>query len=341
MASLIRFICLAMLLLVAFVSPARADTDPADLPDGTDVKGTSDHPLIQRFKGSNIRFMEKKAFSELLIALSNARIDNPKTRTVEGVSTSLVYVMPKDVSTLEAIRGYQEELAKLGTVQVLFQGVNSGSRQELDNFIDDFMKNTYGQESSGSKWMSWNKEYRYAALQIKRPEGDMFVTIYAGLNADTSGGNYYVIPRDRVAVRLDIIEPKPRVARMVTITSTEMSAELNKNGRIALYGILFDTAKADVKPESKASLVEIAKLMKADPKLRLMVVGHTDTQGLFEPNRDLSTRRAKAVVLALTTQYGADAKRLQSFGASFAAPVATNVSEAGRAKNRRVELVAY
>ena len=121
----------------------------------------------------------------------------------------------------------------------------------------------------------------------------------------------------------------------------ELSAEINKNGRIALYGILFDTAKADVKAESKDSLAEIAKLMKADPKLRLMVVGHTDTQGLFEPNRDLSTRRAKAVVLALTTQYGVDGKRLQSFGASFAAPVASNASEAGRAKNRRVELVAY
>jgi len=341
MSSLTRVVCLAMLLVTALVSPAFAAGDPADLPDGTDVKGSSDHPLIQRFKGSSIRFMEKKAFSEFVIGLSSARIDNPKSRTVEGVSTSLVYVMPKDVSTLEAIRGYQEELAKLGVVQVLFQGVNSGARQELDNFVDDFMKRNYGQESSGSKWMSWNKEYRYAALQIKRPEGDMFVTIYAGLNAKTAGGNYYVIPEDRVAVRLDIIEPKPRVARMVTVTSSEMSAELTKNGRVSLYGILFDTAKADVKPDSKAALTEIAKLMKADPKLKLLVVGHTDTQGLFEPNRDLSNRRAKAVVLALTTQFGADAKRLQSFGASFAAPVATNASEAGRAKNRRVELVAY
>lgn len=331
----------AVCLLVTTFSPCAWAADVSDVPDGKDIKGATDHPLIQRFKGSDIRFEDKKAFSDLVISLSNARIDNPKTRTVEGVSTTLVYLMPKDVSTLEAIRGYQEELAKLGTVQVLFQGVNSGARQELDNFIDDFMKMTYGQESAGSKWMSWNKEYRYAALEIKRPEGDMFVTVYAGFNARTSGGDYYTIPADRVAVRLDIIEPKPRVARMVTVTSAEMSAELAKNGRVSLYGILFDTAKADIKPESKAALVEIAKLMTDDPKLRLMVVGHTDTQGLFEPNRDLSTRRAKAVALALATQYGSDPKRLQSFGASFAAPVASNASEVGRAKNRRVELVAF
>ncbi len=341
MSSLTRFIFLPILLLVALVSPVHAAVDPADLPDGTDVKGTSDHPLIQRFKGSSIRFMEKKAFSELTMSLSSAEVTPFKNRTVEGVSTTLLYVMPNDLATLEAMRAYQAEFAKLGQVQVLFQGVNAGARKELDSFGADFYKQTYGDESPSSKWMIFNKEFRYMALQVKRPDGDMFVTIYAGLNADTSGGYYYIVPPNRVGVRIDIVEPKARVARMTTVTSTEMSAEIAKNGRVSLYGILFDTAKADVKPESKASLVEIAKLMKADTKLRLMVVGHTDTQGLFEPNRDLSTRRAKAVVLALTTQYGVDAKRLQSFGASFAAPVATNASEAGRAKNRRVELVAF
>lgn len=341
MSSLARTFCSGMFLLASLVSTAHAAGDPADLPDGSDVKGASDHPQIQRVEGSGIRFMDKKAFSELAMSLSSVEVTPMKTRTVEGVRTTLVYVMPRDLSTLEAIRAYQAEFAKLGQVQILFQGVNSGARKELDSFGAHFYVQTYGEENQSSKWMFFNEESRYMALQVKRPEGDMFATIYAGLNAETSGGQYYMIPSNRVGVRLDIIEAKQRVSRMVTVTSTEMSAELTKNGRIALYGILFDTAKADVKLESEASLAEIAKLMKADPKLRLMVVGHTDTQGLFEPNRDLSTRRAKAVVLALTSQYGADAKRLQSFGASFAAPVATNASEVGRAKNRRVELVAY
>jgi OmpA-OmpF porin, OOP family len=336
-----RFISFTLLLFMVLVGSAHAAIDPADLPDGTDVKGTSDHPQVQRFKGSSIRYMEKKVFGELTMSLSSANVTPFKTRTVEGVSTTLVYTMPNDLATLEAMRAYQAEFAKLGEVHVLFQGVNSGGRKELDDFGADFFKQTYGDENGSSKWMIFNKEFRYMALQIKRPDGDMFATIYAGLNADTSGGYYVMVPADRVGVRIDIIEPKPQVARMTTVSSSEMSTELTKNGRVSLYGILFDTAKADVKPESKAALLEIAKLMKANATLKLLVVGHTDTQGMFEINRDLSMRRAKAVVLALSTQYGVDAKRLQSFGASYAAPVASNASEAGRAKNRRVELVEF
>jgi len=331
------FLCLLLGSLSSFTYAA----DPAELPDGTDVKGSSDHPDIQRFKGSSIRFMEKKPFAELVMSLSSAATEPFKTETVEGVRTTLVYVMPGDLSTLEAIRAYQAELAKLGEVKVLFQGTNAGGREELDGFNTDFYTKTYGRDTVASRSMAWNEEYRYAALKVKRTDGDMFVTIYAGLNAEVSAANNQTIPFGRVGVRLDIVEPKARVERMVTVSSTEMSEEITKNGRVALYGILFDTGKADIKPESKSSLEEIAKLMKATPSLRLMVVGHTDTVGAFDVNRELSQLRAKSVVLALTTQYGVDGKRLQSFGASFAAPVATNATEAGRAKNRRVELVAF
>ncbi len=318
-------------------APAWA-ADPAKLADGTDVKGSADHPLIQRFKGSSIRFAEKKAFDELLLAMGS---EGKKPRAAEGARTTLVYVMPKDISTLEAVRGYQAELSKLGQVQILFQGVNAGGREELDSFNTAFMRQVYGDENPASRWMAWNKEYRYLALQIKRAEGDMFVALYAGFNIETSGAHDEVIPFGRTAVRLDIIEQKSREDRMITVTSGEMSNALSKTGKVSLYGILFDTAKADIKPESNAAIAEIGKLMKSTPKLRLLVVGHTDAVGAFDSNRDLSQRRAGAVVSALRTQFGIDASRLQSFGASFAAPVESNESEAGRAKNRRVELVAY
>jgi outer membrane protein OmpA-like peptidoglycan-associated protein len=79
--------------------------------------------------------------------------------------------------------------------------------------------------------------------------------------------------------------------------------------------------------------------MKEKPSLKLLVVGHTDNAGNFAANMDLSQRRAAAVVGALTGRYDVKQDRLTAIGVSFAAPVASNKSEEGRAKNRRVELV--
>ena len=111
-------------------------------------------------------------------------------------------------------------------------------------------------------------------------------------------------------------------------------------GKAAVYGIYFDTGKAEIKPESEPALKEIAKLLQADPKLKLYVVGHTDNSGGLDYNMKLSKDRADAVVKALTGKYGIAASRLSAFGVGPLAPVASNQTEEGRAKNRRVELVA-
>ena len=91
-------------------------------------------------------------------------------------------------------------------------------------------------------------------------------------------------------------------------------------------------------PEAPA-LQEIGKLLQQDPKLKLYVVGHTDNVGELQMNMDLSHRRADAVLKALTTTYGVAADRLQAYGSGPLSPVASNKDDAGRAKNRRVELV--
>ena len=100
--------------------------------------------------------------------------------------------------------------------------------------------------------------------------------------------------------------------QMVTVSANDMSKAIAATGRVALYGILFDTNKADVKPESKPALVEIDKLLKADPTLKLRVVGHTDNQGTLDANIGLSKRRAEAVNAALVAQYGIAASRLSA-----------------------------
>jgi len=94
-----------------------------------------------------------------------------------------------------------------------------------------------------------------------------------------------------------------------------------------------------VKPESEPALVEIAKLLKAEPALKLHVVGHTDNVGQLEPNLKLSKARAEAVVAVLRSRHGVAPGRLIGSGVAQLSPVASNDDEPGRAKNRRVELV--
>ena len=115
--------------------------------------------------------------------------------------------------------------------------------------------------------------------------------------------------------------------------------DLKATGHAAVYGIYFDSGKSDVKPESEAALKEVAKLLSGDPALKLLVVGHTDSVGQLEANMKLSQARAEAVVQALVKGHGVAAARLKAQGAGPIAPVATNRTEEGRAKNRRVELV--
>ena len=118
-----------------------------------------------------------------------------------------------------------------------------------------------------------------------------------------------------------------------------MAKSMTTAGHIALYGILFDFNKAEIKKKSRATLEEVAKLLESEPNLALHVVGHTDNVGTFSFNMDLSKRRAEAVVSTLINDFGISSNRLTANGVASLAPVATNTTEEGRAKNRRVELV--
>jgi OOP family OmpA-OmpF porin len=125
----------------------------------------------------------------------------------------------------------------------------------------------------------------------------------------------------------------------VVADAAALSSGLAGSGHAVVNGILFDTGKAEVKPESAAALGEVAKLLKQDPSLKLYVVGDTDNVGAFAANVELSRRRALAVAQALTAQYGIAADRLTAYGDGPTAPVASNDTEDGRALNRRVEVV--
>jgi outer membrane protein OmpA-like peptidoglycan-associated protein len=137
---------------------------------------------------------------------------------------------------------------------------------------------------------------------------------------------------------LRIIE-KREMAQFIVADAAAMNDDLKSTGHIALYGIYFDTNKSEVKPESKPALEQIAKLLSQNPSLNLKVVGHTDMTGSMDANMKLSQARGEAVVQSLVSMYGVAPSRLKGFGVGPLAPIATNDTEEGRAKNRRVELV--
>ena len=148
------------------------------------------------------------------------------------------------------------------------------------------------------------------------------------VRADKYGGSYTIDIVERAAMKQDVV------------ANAEVFAnDLKATGHAAVYGIYFDTGLAVVKPESKPALEEIAKLLKADASLKLRVVGHTDSVGALDANMKLSQARAEAVVKALTSEHGVAAARLLAHGVGPLAPVATNRTDEGRAKNRRVELI--
>jgi len=136
-----------------------------------------------------------------------------------------------------------------------------------------------------------------------------------------------------------VIVEKQAMQQDVTVDASAMARDIGETGRVAIYGIHFDTGKSELKPDSAPAIDEIAKLLKQKPELKVYVVGHTDMVADLATNLALSQARAQAVVKALVGQQGIAAARLIAFGAGPYAPVASNKTEEGRARNRRVELV--
>jgi OmpA-OmpF porin, OOP family len=138
--------------------------------------------------------------------------------------------------------------------------------------------------------------------------------------------------------RLNIVE-REAMKQEITANAEAMGNDINSTGHVAVYGIFFDSGKTEIKPESDLAIEQISKLLLSNAALKLYVVGHTDNVGTIEANMKLSKDRADAVVNALVTKYAIPAARLKSYGVASLSPVASNDTEEGKAKNRRVELV--
>ncbi|SMF64741.1 protein of unknown function [Tistlia consotensis] len=312
-------------LVAALAAPAAAQA--------ADAKGAADHPMIQRYPGAEIIRYQRDAFTDYHLftepATAYGGLDKnlDHTEELEGAVTRITYRLPEKRSTLEIFRNYEQGLKKAG-FEILFDCSDQAcGGRNFNNAVVPY----------NAQFGDNYRDQRYLAAHLSRPkDGDLYAMLYIARNT-TSGGK----DKNRVFGQLDVVELTPMDTGLVTVDAETMARGLEDEGRIALYDIYFDTDSAGLKPESDAALAQIARLMTDEPMLKVLIVGHTDSQGSLDYNLMLSRKRAAAVVEALASRFGVAAERMTPAGVGFLAPVASNRTEKGRALNRRVELVDY
>ena len=317
-----RWLCA---LVLCAVLPAVAATVYGEVP------GATDHPLVGRFNGAVLHKAGVISFEQVQVKLSDKR-----TESAEGKVFNYYYLGPKGHSDLEVFRNYQQSLEKQGfkflhvceDAATCFKQNLSAHAQKWTDDSRAFVGGSFYMNSLSGR------PFRFLMARLTRSAGDVTVvfTIRGGYWADRGFDTDYFV---------QVIESQPMQTDQVSLVKADtMGKGLAADGRVALYGIFCDTAKADIKPESAPQLEEMAKLLTQSPKLQVFIVGHTDNQGIAEANLALSLRRAQAVATALNKDHKIDAARFSPRGVANFSPMASNDAEVGRAKNRRVELVA-
>lgn len=303
---------LILLLALAFLAPAGAAAQTRD------VAGSRDFAGIGRFAGSVISGYQVKDFDAARMQAAPFKDGKPAdARRLEGRITRIAYRTNPGPSILEVSRNFETQLAKAGFETLLSCDTDACGGIPFTEAIDAL--------PIPQMWMD-GFNYRY----------------YAGRK--TAGGREtwasVVVSENNRNIFAQLVVAETRAIENKMVDAAAMAKGLGETGRIALYGIYFDTDKAEVKPESRPTLEQIAKLLTSQAGLNVFIVGHTDNQGPFAYNLDLSRRRAEAIAAELVTNYRIGAPRLKTAGVGFLAPVGSNGNEAGRALNRRVELVA-
>lgn len=350
-----RLTLLTFAFLFAAASASAETIDPEYLAImAKDAPKAADTPLTGRYQGSNLLGQTVKAFDELSLPAGPAEGHTyasdkhfSKLETVQGKVTRTLYVAPAGRSSLEVFTNYRDALAAQG-----FEPVYECAREACG---ESFNVLKYNWQNKASQVIAEGYEQvrqlivqaafdavldpRYALMKRQNQDGVTWAAVYAALNKGGSMGTYSTMLSDRVSTLVELVEPRAMEHRMETIPADKIASDLAADGHAVFHNILFDFDKADIKPESQPQVAEMAQLLKSAPSLKVYIVGHTDAKGGLDYNIRLSGKRAAAVATMLTKTYGIASARLVTRGLGPLAPVATNRTDEGREKNRRVELV--
>ncbi len=330
-------VCRAMRYALALIALLVLTTPVATLAQ-SDVAGASDHELIPRYEDAWILGHETKAFDRFALPTGPAvrrdgQWQGETEQVVEGARTRLLYVAPQERSTLEVFRNYQTALAERG-FETLFacSGRECGSNSNIARNIlwtrDRQLANA-GDKTRYAFTGMHDDHY----LAARNADGTTWVGLYIARNNFTAIADTHLRP----IILLEVVDIAAMEQRM--IDAAAMAESISQTGKVALDNIYFDFGRATLTPESAPALTEMARLLSDHPAVSVYVVGHTDNVGSYEANMELSRARAAAVVDALVSRHGVQRTRIVPAGVGPLAPIASNDTEEGRSKNRRVELV--
>ncbi|WP_083800642.1 OmpA family protein [Rhodobacter ferrooxidans] len=179
-------------------------------------------------------------------------------------------------------------------------------------------------------------DFRYVVAERGTPDGPDLVALMVSRSA-TSG--FVQMTRVAPAAAMPVVAADPVPAAEAPAETVDLGNRLETGGSLALDDLVFSSGTAALAEGSYASLQALADYLKAHPDRAIAVVGHTDASGPLAVNIALSRKRAASVRQVLIDSLGVPATQVIAEGVGFLVPRASNLTEAGRAQNRRVEVM--
>jgi outer membrane protein OmpA-like peptidoglycan-associated protein len=302
-----------------------------------DVEGVIEHPMIERYPGQVIAWQHIENYQPYKVA----------TGPVTGYRAIADWIETEGRVT----RTFYEYEGEDRTFSEIYKNYLDALRQEGFDIIGEGMSlDRKGVAIGSGQWM----EVTFRANPVAKPGA--VNTLFAGTSSsggagaivaskERAAGLVYVVvyveqhAKNYVGTLIDIVEVEAAEIGLVVVDAEAIGSDIEEYGRVVLDGIVFDFDKATLKTESRPALEAIVSYLRTNPDKQFYVVGHTDSKGTFGYNQKLSADRARAVVDSLINDYDIASERLQSHGVGPLVPVFSNGSDAGREKNRRVELV--
>jgi len=296
----------------------------------TDVKGAKDYSLVSRFSGSVIQYykMTKWGTYKLPVYKDNKKepnYDNPLV--LEGQVQRWQYTTTPDNNPAYVMKNF-EAAFKNSDYTILLEGkpgddFNEGSASFYGDYYGS--RHDLNLEKFGFGFDSIGNHKAIIVAKTNKGGKDIYV-----VEVISDFSNVTVITQDIITVE---------EAKTGMVSAKSMEKGIAENGHIAVYDILFNTGKSNIKTQSAQALKTVATYLKTNPNKKYIIVGHTDNVGDFNANLTLSKARADMVKKELVAKYGVKSEQLMTFGDGQTSPVSTNSNNAGKMKNRRVEIV--